>query len=340
LGLPDPEKLRPKLQDAVKLYQNAVSNYQRVWNQAVELAQKLHLPPPPADPLPPLPTIGSDVQNQFAELDERIRKLSQTLTEPAGVAVAYLGAVSVANFDALTNGIGSTDDDAASGRHLAGAIVYLLAKLKVGGIPPEGPANLLRQEPNNPFFEYLVNGSSARMLSLILDQCPDLDFDPDQTKHNRSQWSWERQDSKLAAQETMYWDCIFIADLYKNGLVPIKTPLPGDLLPQLPNFRDPWKNAQNIKQDLESKINTITGLAQQVDGLRLNMEKILEALAKSWFEAFKRQTLPTRNPDGTYTIPTAPGVPGAPTVTYDPKGQKGTDTGVRAGGHRVCVPWC
>src|SRR5262249_1874776 len=48
-------------------------------------------------------------------------------------------------------------------------------------------------------------------------------FDPtNQSPHE--QWIWERADSKHdALLQTMYWDCIFAADLWKTGVLPLRS---------------------------------------------------------------------------------------------------------------------
>lgn len=71
-------------------------------------------------------------------------------------------------------------------------------------------------EPQNPFFEFVAHRTerSDRLLTKILNACPDAESDPGNA---RNQWAWERSTSEAAWVNTMYWDCIFVAELYKSG---------------------------------------------------------------------------------------------------------------------------
>lgn len=104
-------------------------------------------------------------------------------------------------------------------RNNVSVAAYLL--LKYGGF--NGPeislaaSNVARKEPQNAFLEYVANGPTDKMLDIILQKCPSKANDKLAPRH---QWTWERADQEMAHRQTMYWDCLFVAKLYKSG--PIK----------------------------------------------------------------------------------------------------------------------
>jgi len=67
--------------------------------------------------------------------------------------------------------------------------------------------NLLRKEPNNPFFEYLAKGKTARAAQLVLEKCPK------DSNHVRKQWAWQRTESEQAWLQSKGWDCTFLANI-------------------------------------------------------------------------------------------------------------------------------
>jgi hypothetical protein len=71
-------------------------------------------------------------------------------------------------------------------------------------------------EPLNPFFQYVAHRRSNKssMLPLIGAECPNETTD---TNHLRRQWSWERDTDKKEWNNTMYWDCVFISAMYREG---------------------------------------------------------------------------------------------------------------------------
>jgi hypothetical protein len=74
-------------------------------------------------------------------------------------------------------------------------------------------------EPLNPFFQYVAHRRSNKdsMLPLIGTECPNEATD---TNHLRRQWSWERDTAKKEWNNTMYWDCLFIAAMYREKGAP------------------------------------------------------------------------------------------------------------------------
>lgn len=111
-------------------------------------------------------------------------------------------------------------NDAGFARHGAAVSTFLLKKY--GGINGPGVSvtaiKLTVLEPQNAFFEYVARGSTERMLDLILAKCPSKQSD---APHARFQWIWERADNDQSTpwKKTMYWDCVFVANLYKDGSI-------------------------------------------------------------------------------------------------------------------------
>ena len=107
-----------------------------------------------------------------------------------------------------------------NGEHIAAVEVFLLRNLGYQSDELNKAAAIIyERDKDNPFFEYLANGRTPRMLQLILNKCPSLD----QPSVSRFQWFPERGEelqkdrNKTAWAESMYWDCIFLAHLYEQG---------------------------------------------------------------------------------------------------------------------------
>jgi hypothetical protein len=128
---------------------------------------------------------------------------------------------------------------------------------------------LVPRTSHNAFFTFLIEGPrSANMLGEILDKCPDTQFDPNNTS-NHHQWVWERfdDDSDKPWLQTMYWDCIFAADLWKNGPAspgvdarrkfPVLNPTGFALLPSIDQIKDELGQiAENAKKTPASLLST------------------------------------------------------------------------------------
>ena len=69
---------------------------------------------------------------------------------------------------------------------------------------------LAERQPRNPFFAYLVEGSTPRVRDLTLELCPS---DESQISVERFEWAWERADTAQAWRQSMLWDCVFMAGL-------------------------------------------------------------------------------------------------------------------------------
>jgi hypothetical protein len=96
--------------------------------------------------------------------------------------------------------------------HLVGVRIWLLERMGHASQSTRLAASILSfREPRNPFFLYLVTGKSQKVRDLVMKLCPS----PDSPSRERSQWAWERTDSAEAWKDSMYWDCIFMANLLR-----------------------------------------------------------------------------------------------------------------------------
>jgi hypothetical protein len=100
-------------------------------------------------------------------------------------------------------------------QHLVGTQILLLRRM---GYSDErlrtAAARLSANQPRNPFFAYLAQGRSQKVLDLVLQQCPSPATG---IPANRTQWAWERADGEQASRESMIWDCIFMARLLEGS---------------------------------------------------------------------------------------------------------------------------
>ncbi|MGA1842795.1 MAG: FG-GAP repeat domain-containing protein, partial [bacterium] len=107
-------------------------------------------------------------------------------------------------------------DKAGFPQHLNGVRILLMRMLDRGDpvILNGASAILAEKEPQNPFFAYLNEGATVKVMDLSLDLCP-ATIEDIQNSH-KSQWAWERTDSEEAWKDTMLWDCIFMANFFIN----------------------------------------------------------------------------------------------------------------------------
>jgi hypothetical protein len=96
--------------------------------------------------------------------------------------------------------------------HLAAVEIFLL---ELSGLASQstrlGAQFLALREPRNPFFVFLAEGKTQRVINLVLDLCPS----PQKPSLDKTQWAWERAASDQAWLHSMYWDCIFMGNLLK-----------------------------------------------------------------------------------------------------------------------------
>lgn len=73
------------------------------------------------------------------------------------------------------------------------------------------PGTCKKEVPANPFFAYLVNGPSDQLVDAVIAACPAPDRKPDAGAS--VDWMWEKAASDRTWHRSMYWDCIFMANL-------------------------------------------------------------------------------------------------------------------------------
>jgi hypothetical protein len=102
--------------------------------------------------------------------------------------------------------------------HLAAVELFLQTKMQAKGVLlPFAKETFYERDNQNPFFAYLA-GKTAVARSLILKepapQCPTRESP---SSGEPQQWSWERPSSKREWRHSMYWDCIFMANILSKA---------------------------------------------------------------------------------------------------------------------------
>lgn len=96
-------------------------------------------------------------------------------------------------------------------QHLVAAEILLLRQMGYNDPRLDTAAfTLATKQPRNPFFAYLKEGKSNRVLELTLASCPAVGGT---IPADRTQWAWERADSDEAWKKGMLWDCVFMGKL-------------------------------------------------------------------------------------------------------------------------------
>jgi hypothetical protein len=119
-------------------------------------------------------------------------------------------------------------------------------------------------EPKNPFFQYVAHRGSNKepMLPLILSQCPSPEND---TYFKRHQWAWERETAEEAWRESMLWDCLFIASLYKEGGGPPSNSLDNNLAEALRQLSAAIELANSSKSNVDTQLAALEALVNNLD---------------------------------------------------------------------------
>ena len=98
-------------------------------------------------------------------------------------------------------------NDNGSALHLASLDVYIRRRLKIWDQVLQNAADVLhKRDPMNAFFRWLSEGASDGLADLIVSQVPK------DGNHPMHQWSFVREDSSKAWEESMGWDYIFLID--------------------------------------------------------------------------------------------------------------------------------
>lgn len=119
----------------------------------------------------------------------------------------------------LDKTIAALINDRGYSRHNALVQIMMLEDMGLGrNWMNEAAVRIARDEPLNPFFQYVAYRRSSKetMLPLILEHCPGEADDP---RNRRTQWSWERDTAKKEWVNRMYWDCLFVARVFRDEKV-------------------------------------------------------------------------------------------------------------------------
>jgi hypothetical protein len=96
--------------------------------------------------------------------------------------------------------------------HLAAVQVFLLTIVeKPDPLLTSAARTLADRDKLNPFFAYLA-GDLDKARSLTLSECPTAAAP---SMGEPQEWAWERASSEKRWLRSMYWDCIFMANLLK-----------------------------------------------------------------------------------------------------------------------------
>jgi archaellum component FlaC len=315
--MPDPVALGYRFKELLSESDGITKRYEDLRQKVEDLRKKLGWAAIPINPLPKTDTLKKQIEIEIEKLELAVREIRDLarIRGLGGLTLAYHRAELIAAANAEANEPGFP-------RHHAAVALFLLQKL---GIPSpgvkKGVERLVEKQkdenmPANPFFEFLANGRSPELLQLILDQCPATEYND---AIPRFQWSWERHDSKKEAGQTMYWDCLFIAQLWKNGSPKPETPVPGSLPQSLVSLHDARRIADEAKTKIENDFKNASLVIAEIKNAADHLEAQLEDLKKA-FEAFINDLPPRVNEKGEIEIPLAPGTPGSPTFTLGKKG--------------------
>ena len=130
-------------------------------------------------------------------------------------------------------------NDPGFSRHNIAVNAYLLQKYTATASPLtlDAVRKVAAIEQKNAFINFVAYGPSPEMVGLILDKC--RTEDPKDVRP-RFQWIWEHADNDASdpPRDTMYWDCLFAAKIYKGG------PVQKVSLPELPGMIDLYRAEQ------------------------------------------------------------------------------------------------
>ncbi|MGR9470654.1 hypothetical protein [Rhizobium leguminosarum] len=160
----------------------------------------------------------------FKQANELVKKLLDQLSnlssaiETEAERAATL-ARAAANLDGTVALLNAHVNDAGFARNNVSVAVYMLMKYGAADGPELrlAASQVAAKEPRNAFLEYVAHGATDKMLDIILEKCRSEADDRKKPQQPRHQWTWERTDQEIAHRETMFWDCVFVAKLYKAG---------------------------------------------------------------------------------------------------------------------------
>lgn len=235
-----------------------VADLQEQFNDAIARLYKIpgsDILRPVVEPLKLSFNSSLDVTRKANERAEDLRIQAATYARALSWAPSLIVAI-----NALVNDPGPPQWDAA--------VEILLLKKFVGLNVPgfnEAAAVLALKQRENPFFEYVAHGPTDRMLNQILAKCPAPENDP---PHARFQWAWERTDDEQPPpwKQTMYWDCLTVANLYKNGPADAQGLNSPDLSGAINQANAAVENAVAAVKSIIGSIESLLKDCEKVDG--------------------------------------------------------------------------
>jgi hypothetical protein len=287
-----------------------VADLQKQFNDSIARLYKI----PGSDILRP---IVEPMKLSFNSSLDVTRKANEKVEELRIRAATYARALSgapslIVAINALVNDPGPPQWDAA--------VEILLLKKFVGINVPgfnEAASILALKQRENPFFEYVAHGPTNRMLNQILAKCPAPENDP---PHARFQWTWERADDEQPPPwtQTMYWDCLAVANLYKNGPADARGLSAPDLGGANKQATEALNGAVASVQSIIGSINSLIADCEKLSGkcaasLLTTPLKHIEQEAKRALDQLSKGQIPT--PIVASSVPKIPGLPTPPLRT-------------------------
>jgi hypothetical protein len=170
----------------------------------------------------------------------------------------------------------------------------------------DAAAILALKQRENPFLEYVAHGSTDRMLAQILAKCLAPENDP---PHARFQWTWERADDEQPPpfKQTMYWDCLTVGNLYKNG------PPDSPGVPSPPNLNDAINQSNAGVANATAAVNSIiASVGQLIKDCEKIQGKCAVALLNAPLEHIRQEAEHALDQISKGQVPTPIGAPTLP----------------------------
>jgi hypothetical protein len=76
---------------------------------------------------------------------------------------------------------------------------------------------IYNKQKENPFYQYLIKKDFSKIKIDLLDKCKVI-TSPDYINNRGHQWAWERDTKGKSWENSMSWDCIFMANLIIDGI--------------------------------------------------------------------------------------------------------------------------
>lgn len=257
---------------------------------------------------PELKAIRDNFDNALEAHEKAVAPIEALRTRIEAVAVQ---ALSLAQIE---KAISARVNNRGYSRHNAMVMIMALQEWGLGSAGMSSEAlRLAADEPQNPFFQYVAHRrqSKASMVPLILAECPSR---KDPMAH-RFQWAWERDTAEQAWLKTMYWDCIFAANLaLEDRAYPADAAAPAEaaLRQQLAVLISQAQEAQKLAEQFLEQIRGLAKIVEKpIDALKDAVEQKANEIKENPAAILTPGAAPKSSP---IPLPTLrqpiPGVPG------------------------------